>query len=244
MPLGELIAAAKGLGYQGIEFRPEWNHGHGAELAATPSQRSEIRRRMAEAGLEACCISPGTKFCHEDPALRDADLAKLLQYIELAHDIGIPRIRVFGDPLPNSGNGRRAANYRTQADYFARAAEKAAPASVRLVLETHVNFRGFDAGEVLFQAGYPAALRVNWHLAHTLKHGEDIDETYRHIKGRVDHVHFSLDEKESELPLLTRQKQLLADEGYAGYFSVEVINPPDSLPVLERHAAGWTKLQP
>jgi sugar phosphate isomerase/epimerase len=243
MSLAELIAAAKTHGFQGIEFRPEWNHGHGVELTASATDRVAVRRRMGDEGIEPCCISPGTKFCHEDATLREADFAKLTRYIDLAADIGIGRIRVFGDPLPNTGCSRRAMNYRIQADYLAKAAEKAAAAGLKLAIETHVNFRGFDAGEVLFQAGYPSGLCVNWHLAHTLKHGEDVDETYRHIKGRIGHAHFSIDEKESELPLLKRQRELLAGEDFDGYFSVEVINPPESLPVLVRHAAAWTRMR-
>src|SRR5579864_9272175 len=136
MSLAELIVAGKANGYEGIEFRPEWNHGHGVELTSSSDQRAQIRRQLSASGLEPCCISPGTKFCHDDAAKRDADLSKLLGYIELARDVGIGRIRVFGDPLPNNGAGRRAANYQLQAEYLTKAAERAAAAEVRLVIET------------------------------------------------------------------------------------------------------------
>jgi sugar phosphate isomerase/epimerase len=95
---------------------------------------------------------------------------------------------------------------------------------------------------VMFRAAYPPALWVNWHLAHCLKHGEDVDEAYRHIKGRIAHVHFSLGEDKGEWAGIVRQAQLLAAEGCAGYFSVEVINPPDPAEVLRKHAAGWREL--
>ena len=239
----QLIAAGKEHGYRGIEFRPEWKHQHGIELTASSGERKRLRKLLADNGLDGCCISPGCRFNQEEPVARDAELTKLLEYVHLAAEMGIPRIRVFADPLPRSGYGKRAEAYRTHADYFGRAADVAAKVGVRIVLETHLNCRAFDVGEILFHAGYPAALWINWHLQHCLNHGEDVDEAYRHVKGRVAHVHFALDDKESEMPSLLRQIQLLHAEGYDGYFSVEVINPPEHQPVLVKHAAAWERLK-
>jgi len=239
MTLAELISAAQGFGYAGIEFRPEWKQAHGVELTASAAARAEAKRRLQDAGIAGCCISPGVKFCHEDAAVREADAQKLEGYIELAAAVGIGHVRIFGDPIPNMG---RAANYQQQAEYLAKGAKLAADAGVRLVMETHGTFRAFDMGEMLFRTAYPSALWVNWHLFHCLNHGEDIDEAYRHVKGRVAHVHFALDEKASEWPSLRRQYALLKMEGYAGYWSVEVINPPEAVPVLVRHKQAWERL--
>ncbi len=242
LSLPRLIEKANEHGYQGIELRPEWDHAHGVELDADAGVREGARKLAADSGVELCCISPGVKFCREEPGDRDKNLDLLSRYVVLAAEVGIPRIRLFGDPLPNSGGGKRQANYRVQADYLARGAEHAAEAGVKLCLETHSNFRAFDAGEVLFQAGYPAALFVNWHLGHCLRHGEDIDEAYRHVKGRVAHVHFSLGEEAVNRPHIERQAALLAAEGYDEYFSVEVINPPESEGALSEHAQAWKEM--
>jgi sugar phosphate isomerase/epimerase len=242
MTLEELLAAGAAHAYQGIEFRPEWGHAHGVELDATSKQRKEAARRLADGPLEACCLSPGTRFCQEEPGARDAELAKLQRYVELAAEVGIGRIRVFADPLPNTGGGRRAASYQAQAEYLARGAACARDAGVRLVLETHSNFRAVDAGEVLFRAGYPAALWINWHLGHCLRHGEDVDEAYRHVKGRVAHCHFALGEDQAASGAIERQLELLRDEGFREFFSVEVINPDDGQAVLSSHAAAWRQL--
>ncbi len=243
MTLAELLAAGQAHGYEGIEFRPEWDHGHGIELAAAADQRKEAAKMLSDSGLEACCLSPGVRFCREEPGDRDAQLETLRRYVDLAAETGIGRIRVFGDPLPNAGARRRADNYQAQAEYLATAAELAGAAGVTLVLETHGNFRAFDAGEVLFRAGYPAALRVNWHLSHCIRHGEDADEAYRHVKGRVGHCHFELADDKAEWAHVQRQIELLAADGFDGFFSVEVINPDDGEQVLARHAAGWKELK-
>lgn len=241
MALTELLAVGQRYGYEGVEFRPEWDHGHGVELAASAARRKEIAKVLADGPLEACALSPGVKFASPEAQQRDAQLETLRKYVQLAADVGIGRIRIFGDPLPN--DGRRAACYTYQAEYLARAAAAAGQAGVTLVLETHDNFRAFDAGEMLYRTGYPSALRVNWHLGHCLRHGEDVDEAYRHVKGRVSHVHFSFDEKGTNVGHVQRQAELLLGEGYDGFFSVELIGPDDPDAVMARHAEGWKNLR-
>jgi sugar phosphate isomerase/epimerase len=241
MTLTELLAVGQQYGYEGIEFRPEWEHGHGIEPGVSAARRKEIAKVLADSPLEGCALSPGVKFASPEAQQRDAQFDALRKYVRLAADVGIGRIRIFGDPLPN--DGRRAACYTYQAEYLARAAAEAGKAGVTLVLETHANFRAFDAGEMLYRTGYPPALRVNWHLAHCLGHGEDVDEAYRHVKGRVSHVHFSFPKEPSGLAHIQRQAELLAGEGYDGFFSVELINPDDPREVMASHAEGWKKLR-
>jgi sugar phosphate isomerase/epimerase len=241
MTLAELIAAGQKYGYEGIEFRPEWGQKHGIELEMSPAERKEAAQMLADGGLEGCCLSPGVWFAKEEEGTRDEELEKLLKFIDLAADTRIGRVRVFGDPLPNVGSRRRSDNYSAQADYLRRACEHASTLGVRIVLETHTNLRGFDAGEIMYRAGYPSALWINWHLEHCLQHGEGVDEAYRHVKGRVEHVHYNV-EVEDHLDHLKRQVELLRDDGFDGFFSVEVINPEDPEAVLTRHIDAWRKL--
>ena len=42
---------------------------------------------------------------------------------------------------------------------------------------------------------------------------------------------------------IRRQAELLADEGYEGFFSVELIGPDNPQAVMANHAEGWKKLQ-
>ena len=241
MTLPELLTAGQAGGYEGIEFRPEWDQAHGIELESSAAQRKETAKIQADSPLEGCCLSPGVKFCSDQKDQRDANMRTLFEFVALAVEVGIGRMRIFGDPIPN--DGRRAACYQYQAEYLLRAAEHAAEAGVALVMETHGNLRGFDMGQLLYMTGYPKGLWVNWHLGHCLRHGEDVDESYRHVKGRVAHVHFNLAEDETEWAHMARQVALLKDEGYSQFFSVEVINPEDSQAVLKRHGDGWKDLR-
>src|SRR5947207_264851 len=98
--LPELLQAAKRHGYQGIEPRVEWQHGHGIELTASPKQLSAIRRSFEEAGIAVTCLATGCRFQTEDKAKNAAELEKLRQYIPVAAAVGAPVIRIFGDTVP------------------------------------------------------------------------------------------------------------------------------------------------
>lgn len=236
----ELIDMAKKFGYQSVEFRPEWKHAHGIELSMTKSQRKEVRNRFADSGIEISAISPGVKFLRDD---RDKQLEKMFQYIDLAADIGAPNIRFFADKLPEDP-AERSESRKVQAGYQARAAEKAWEAGVMLALETHGNSIGVDTGEMMYLAGHPPAFRVNWHLSHSLKNGEDTDTAYRHIKGRVVHVHWSIPEDdEAKMKAIERQFELLLYDGFDGSFSVEIIKKGDNTNLLIDHTKMWKQLR-
>ncbi len=249
LSLAELIATGAEYGYAGIEFRPEWGHGHGIELDAPPATLREAAKRLADSDLEGCCLSPGVRFGHGQAYSHAEAVETVTRYVHLAAEMGIGRIRLFGDPLPNTGARARTASYQAQADALAVAAERAGEAGVVLAVETHSNFRALDADEVMYRAGYPAALRINWHLGHCIRHGEDVDEAYRHVKGRVVHVHWGLPsaKPEKKNPTgtvhLERQIELLAADGFDGYFAVEVIDPDQPLDVLRRHADAWAEFR-
>lgn len=243
MSLKELIEVGGKYGYQGIEFRPEWKHGHGIEVDATPDQRKEAKKILDDSALEGMCVAPGCKFCSHEKQVRDEQYDLLMRYIDLAADLGIPYIRIFGDPIPKFGGGARSATLQIESEYLARAAERAAQAGVVLALETHSNLRAVDVGELLYRAAYPPALRINWHLGHCLNHGEDVDEAYRHVKGLVVHAHYNLPDDAGERGAVRRQAELLEAEGFQGYFSLEMINPDDSQATMATQAERWREMR-
>jgi len=69
-----------------------------------------------------------------------------------------------------------------------------------------------------------------------------VDESYRHVKGLVTHAHYNLPDDEAERAAVVRQAQLLRDEGFDGYFSLEIINPDDSEGTLATQAERWKLL--
>jgi sugar phosphate isomerase/epimerase len=233
--LGELIRTAQKYGYLGIEFRPEWEHRHGVELAASPGQRKEARQRLADAGIAASCIATGVNLNFIDPAAHLPQREKLRKYITLAAEIGAPNIRTFADAVPEDDETARNKMLSLEAESYALLADWAKQHGVNLLVETHTNMRADWARQILDQAG-SNNVQVLWHIAHHLRRGQSVDEAYPYIRGHVRHAHFSVMPEKAVTDADNRRMfELLAADKYKGFFSVEVINPENPDTVLMLH---------
>lgn len=233
MSLSELISTATTYGYAGIEFRVQWDHGHGVELQTPDADLKQKRNELADNGIEASCLATGDRFCDNEAGKRNACSDELMKMIDLAVTMGIPRLRVFGDPLPEDPSVR-AANRERQRDHLFPLAEAASKAGVTLCLETHGNMTGTDVADVIAPINSPA-LRALWHPLHPYREQEPLEITWTKIREYVDHCHFSVDEHAT-----TRRNHecfnLLDQANFTGYQSVEIIDPPDSIAVIKEYA--------
>jgi sugar phosphate isomerase/epimerase len=241
--------AASSYGYEGLELRLL-----DGELLSPPlpePQRARIRRVLAGAGLELCCVD--TSFEIADPA---SPIEEALACVELAASLGGPMIRLFaGAPEDESRN--------TTAD---RAAERLSVLAargralgVRIAVETHDSFA---SGEVL--AGVMSRVPdpqvgVIWDILNSFLVGEPPERTLAAIADRLMHVHVkdgatSPDPEENRLvgegTVPVREiLGMLAARGYDGWLSVEwekrwqpaIAEPEVALPryaeVLRRYLA-------
>ena len=237
--LSELIGTAQRYGYEGIEFRTEWGHAHSVELGTTPAQRAATFRMLADAGIAASCIATSVRFNSPDLADHVLQRATLRRYVELAADVGAPYIRTFGDSLPEGDPGLRNRVLGLAAASYASVDAWAGEHGVVVLVETHTNMLGQWARQILDEAG-AANLGVLWHIGHHLQRGQGVDEAYGHLRGYVRHVHFAA----LEDPYVTdadnqRSFDLLAADGFEGFFSVEIIDPEDPEAVLAHHTTKF-----
>jgi len=237
--LAELVATAHQYGYQGIEFRTEWDHAHGIELGAAAAQLAAARRMLADNGIAASCIATSVRFNSANPADHLPQRETLRRYIELAAQIGAPCIRTFSDGLPEEEATRDAVLALAAASYAA-VDEWAKQHGVDVLVETHTNMRGEWAKRILdtAQAGN---LHVLWHIGHHLQRGQSVDEAHGHLRGHVRHVHFTATADDQHVTDADniRMFRLLAAGGFTGFFSVEIINPDDPDAVLAYHSARF-----
>ena len=232
--LAELIESARRHAYTGIEFRVEWNHGHGLELGLPEAELRSARGRLADAGLEASCVATSVKFNTNDPLEHERHRETLRRYIPFAAALGARRIRTFADPLPEENAEAREEILKRAADSYAQVNDLAAEHDAHVLVETHTNMRAHWAMSVLNDADAPQ-LQVLWDPGHHVKRGQSVEEAYGYLRGSVSHLHFgtagpgagSMSEEEHALAV-----RLLDADGFDGYFSVEVINPDDSEAVL------------
>lgn len=238
--LPELVETAQKYGYQGIEFRVEWDHKHGIELSATEVQLRQARQTLADGGIAASCIATSVKFNSPEREDHLPQRETLRRYIVLAAQIGAPYIRTFSDSLPEEDPSLRDRVFGLAAESYAAVDEWAGQHGVTVLVETHTNMKGQWARRILDTSG-ARNLQVLWHIAHHLRRGQSVDEAYGYIRGRVGHVHFSaLDDNSYVTDADNRRMfELLAADNFQGFISVEIINPSDPDSILAHHIAKY-----
>ena len=239
--LPELFVTARKLGYEGIELRVEWQHGHGVELDATTQQRNATRRAFSENGITLTSLATGCRFQTEDKTKNSAEVEKLRKYIELAAAVGAPVARIFGDPVPTEAVALDEALNR-EADAINLLDALAGQHGIILGLETHGNLLASQAAEVIGRAEARHCM-VLWHAEHHIRNGESVDRAWPFVRPRVCHVHWRANVNDVPEAELQRTFPLLKKLGYEGFVSLEDINPSDSEATLKLHAEKfreWT----
>jgi sugar phosphate isomerase/epimerase len=234
--LAELIETAKQYGYQGIEFRVEWGHRHGLELDATAPQLEMARQALADSAIAASCIATSVRFNSPDRADHLPQRETLRRYIALAAAVGAPYLRTFSDSLPEEDEEARDQVLSLAAESYASVDDWARQHGVEILVETHTNMRAHWAKEILDQAS-AEHLQVLWHIGHHLRRDQSVEDAYRYLRGHVRHVHFTAQRDDEYVSDADNQRtfELLAADGYSGFFSVEIINPDDPDAVLGHH---------
>jgi len=236
--LSELIETSNEYGYEGLEFRVEWDHGHGIELSASFDELGAAHGMLEDSGIEATCITTGVKLNSPEESDHITARESLMRYIELAQNVGAPYLRVFGDKVPED-NVDTVLNLA--AESCAAVDDHAGQHGVDVLIETHTNMRPEWAKRIVDDSG-GQHVGVLWHIGHHISRGQSVDEAWPHIKSSVKHLHFSVredgkaDESENK-----RTFDLLGPEGFDGFFSVEVINPDDSQAVLASHIEKFNR---
>jgi sugar phosphate isomerase/epimerase len=185
--LQEILAGAIRYGYDGVEPRTVVQHKHGIELELTKAQRADVRAAFADCGIKMSAVATSLSYATPDQARIDERVEETKRYLQLAADLGSPNIRVFGGQPPEGMDMEAAVE--AVAGALARCAKTAADCNVNIALETHDAFSlGKHAGAVVAQVNQPR-VGINWDMAHSVRHGETVAETYELIKGRIFHSH-------------------------------------------------------
>lgn len=239
--LSELVETANRHGYRGIEFRVEWGHSHGVELDSSDVTIRQARKTLEDGGIAASCIATGVNFNSPDIAEHKPHREALRKHIALAAEVGAPCIRTFSDPVPEDDESARDSVLSLAAESYASVDEWARKHRVQVLVETHTNMRAHWAKRIIDAAG-GTNLKALWDPGHHVRRGQSVDDAYGYLRGVVAHLHFgtqaagagSMSEAEH-----LRVVELMHDEGFGGFFSVEVIDPDDPEAVLTYNAGQF-----
>jgi sugar phosphate isomerase/epimerase len=236
-----LVETATSFGYEGIEFRVEWDHGHGIELSASQDQLAASQGLLEDNGIEATCIATGVKINSVEEADHIKARDEMKRYIELAQSVGAVYLRVFGDKVPDEVESERDTALKLAAESCAAVDDHAGQHNVEILIETHTNMRADWAKQIVDDSG-GHNVGVLWHIGHHICRGQTVDEAYGHIAAEIRHVHFNVSQDgKADVAENQRTFDLLGAAGYEGYFSVEVINPEDSAAVLKHHIDKYSQ---
>ncbi|AHF94420.1 hypothetical protein OPIT5_15025 [Opitutaceae bacterium TAV5] len=231
LPLAEALAHAARLGYDGFEPRPGWNHAHGVELTADAAERARIRRVVTESGVALSCLAPGLRFAN--PATVDKQLAEASAYIDLAADVGAPRLRVFGgEPGKDIDRDTAIANVSAALKSLA---PQARARGVTLCLETHDAWTNPDHVAAVLECVDDPHVRVVWDIMHPLRaSGWTIRDAWTRLRPWIEHVHIhdgTFEQSKLEFAPIGKGRYdipavfaCLAEMRYDGYLSGEWID--------------------
>jgi sugar phosphate isomerase/epimerase len=231
LTLRDMLETAKEYGYDAVEPRVAANHKHGIEHTLDAAGRAAVKEVVADVGVPLCCLATSCRYA--DPETCPSQVEDTLRYIDLAADVGAPRIRVFGGQIPEQVDREAAVECVSAA--LLSVADRAAERGVVICMETHDHWCDpDDVAAVMRRVDHPA-VRVNWDIMHPVRVAKvTMADAFDVLKRWVRHVHFhdgvTTDGKLVMVPVgegdidHKTAVELLERMGYDGYMSGEWIN--------------------
>lgn len=230
-PLKDILTFAVANGYQGIELRgllsemdltrcPEFSS---ANLAAT-------KRAITESGVAIVNLGASTELHEADSQKRLAGLDEGRRYIDLAHELDCPHIRVFPNALPPDRD--RDATFALISDGLAELSKHATGSRVDVLMETHGGVVATADVLRVMRASAGPKVGLVWDVCNMWSvTKESPAHVYAQLKPYVRHTHIkdlTLSGHDVHYVLLGKGEapiaealRALAGGGYSGYYSFE-----------------------
>jgi sugar phosphate isomerase/epimerase len=224
----EVVARAKAMGYDGLEWRGGPN-GH-LRPTASATERQAVRRWVADAGLKSLAVTAYSSFVSDDVGTRQANVDDLNRSADLAAEIGAGYIRAFLGELQD-GQVPDETIIENIAACLEAAATYAQGLGVVIAVEPHDSFvRSTRVRPILAKVNHPA-LQVIWDMGNTFGAGESAAEGFEVLRPRLAYVqvkdgvgrgsNWTLGPVGKGQVPLAEIFGLLLGSGYIGAFSVE-----------------------
>lgn len=186
LSLPEMLDTAAELGYAGLEPRLDSGHAHGIERHLTSEQRREVAARVADSPAALGCLAVSSRFA--DPETAAGHLDNLRREIDLAADLDVPTVRVFGGAYPQEMSREQAVDQL--AESLCGVAAQAAAVGVTVCLETHDAWCDPADVKAVMKAVNKDSIRVNWDVLHPVRAvGMDLEESFNMLRPYIAHVH-------------------------------------------------------
>ena len=239
LELADMLELAKSKGFVAVEFRGDAEHKHGVEVERAKAERAEIRRQVADAGLDIACLATGTRYESPDPQERAENVQRAKEFVELAHDLGCGRIRVFGNAFPKGVEKPDVVQWVGES--LRELGEFAEGAGVDVLLEMHGDFYYWEYALKAVQIADHARVGIVHNSDPRDPEDGTIKKSYNAVRPHVRHVHMH-ELCDMRFPYDEFFGYLKAD-GYDGYMSAEIKESSDPERVLDYYMGMFNLLR-
>ena len=224
----EIAEKAKEYGYQGIELRiKEDKH---FPVTSTKEERKKVLAHYKKNGVKIAVIGGYTFWASLDDHILEENKKLMMEYIDLAADLEAEYIRTFIGDFDKAVSIDKIAAKAGQ--YLQICAEEAEKKNVKILIETHDSFDTGKKVKKVLDNIESNAVGVIWDIHHPVNGGESIEDTYKAIGSKIEHLHLKDAKRledgsevmclmgEGDLPV-KKIVQIMEDSGFSGYYSLE-----------------------
>ena len=224
----------------------------------SPAQRPATLRQLESHGLRVSCLGASASMHEMDPGKRAAQLDEGRRFIDLAHALGAPYVRVFGNEFVK--DVPRDTMLAHVASGLRELGEHAGARNVTVLLESHGDFTRSPVLLELMERTASPAVAILWDAHHTFASGKEEPEESVRLLGRwIRHTHLkdSVPSGSDRRYVLTgkgdvpveRQITALVKSGYRGQYSFEwekrwhpeIEDPDIAIPDFALVAGAWLR---
>ncbi len=183
----EIVSTAKDFGFDGVEVR-----GLGEDISATRAkpfareQLSTTLKNLHTMGIALPCFS--SNCCLKDKGREEENIAEIHEYIELAHDMGTPYVRVLADGAPAPMGDE--VDDAFVASVLRRLVPLCEEKGVVLLVETNGVYADTKRLYTLLQSVLSDHVAALWDMHHPYRYaGESPEQTVQNLGAYIRYVH-------------------------------------------------------
>ena len=227
-------------GFTGVELRT--THAHGVESSLSAGERSEVRRRFEDDGVDLVGLGTAFEYHSVDPDEVRANVNGTVEYARLAADLGCPGVKV----RPNGLQIEAGIPEEATLEQIGKAVGECAEAADGLGVQIRVEVHGKDTQEprrmraIMDHADHPNAY-ICWNSNFGEVQDGSIEANYRLLAHKMGLVHIT-EIYRAEYPWRELFRLLKAD-GYSGYTLAEIAHSPEPERLMGYYKALWEAYQ-
>ena len=188
-PWRRILDEAARMGYAGIELRGIQMQMDLPKLPEfTGTRIAESRKDVEALGLTITDLGASARMHEADPKIRAAQLDEGRRFVDLAHALGVPYVRVFGDKVP--AEEPKTAVMARVVEGLRTLGEHARGSGVTVIIESHGDFTDSPTLLELLKGAGMETVALLWDAHHTFVAGKEQPAATFGALGRyVRHTH-------------------------------------------------------